>query len=431
MELLIIAGGKGSRLGLRNIPKPMVPVDGVPLLERQINLARRYGFTKIKLLVGHLANVIQDYFKDGRSWNVEIDYIIEQEPLGTAGAVKQLEGGIDDYFMVMYGDVVLDMNLRRLALYAREKEGIGTIVVHPNDHPYDSDLLETDDDNGIAAFYPKPHDESCYFENLVSAALYVLSPKIFRFIEDGAAQDFGKDVFPRIISTRNKLYAYKTSEYIKDSGTPKRLEEVSGDLKSGKTAARNIDNEQSAIFLDRDGVINTDIGPVLKKEDFTLVDDAPEAVKIINHSRYLAIIVTNQAALSKGFMSFDDLRAIHKKMESQLGKFGAFIDGLYYCPHYPESGYDGEVPELKIDCSCRKPKTGMLEKAAEDFNINPAKSYMIGDRNSDCETGKNAGLKATILITNHDKMPENNTGSCSFSFETLKDAVSAIVEGKI
>jgi D,D-heptose 1,7-bisphosphate phosphatase len=431
MELLIIAGGKGSRLGLKDIPKPMVPVAGVPLLERQINLAHRYGFDKIRLLVGHLAHVIQDYFRDGASWNVEIKYTIEREPLGTAGAVKQLDGIINDYFMVMYGDVVLDMNLRRLAAFACKKEGIGTLVVHPNDHPYDSDLLEIDDEKAITAFYPKPHEESCDFQNLVSAALYVLNPNIFQFIQADEPQDFGRDVFPRLIASGEKLFAYKTSEYIKDSGTPQRLDEVGKDLQSGKISARNIDNKQCALFLDRDGVINTEVGPVLKKEDFSLAENAAAAVKLINKSRYLAIIVTNQAALSKGFMSFEDLRAIHKKMESLLGKSGAFIDGLYFCPHYPESGYEGEVTELKIDCSCRKPKPGMLEQAAEDFNIDLAESYIIGDRLSDCETGKNAGVKATILLSDHDRIANNKERNCSFSFKTLKDAVSAIVEGKI
>ena len=130
-----------------------------------------------------------------------------------------------------------------------------------------------------------------------------------------------------------------------------------------------------------------------------LIDGVAEAIRKINESGYLAVVVTNQPVVARGEVSFEELEEIHSKMETLLGKEGAYLDAIYYCPHHPHKGYEGERPELKIDCDCRKPKPGMLLKAAEDFNIDLSKSWMVGDGENDIQAGINAGCK-TVLLSN-------------------------------
>ena len=396
MQLVIIAGGKGTRLGLKDIPKPMVEIGGRPLLEHQINLAKRYGIDEVFILSGYLANVIEDYFKNGENLGIKIHHVVEPYPLGTAGSLKLLEGKLKDRFLVFYGDVVMDFDLDEFIKFDKShNNSIGTAVVHPNDHPYDSDLIQIDKYNKITQIIPKPH--SGYYKNLVNAACYIFSNEIFKYVESGISQDFGKDILPKIIKEDGVLYAYITPEYIKDMGTQDRFEAVKSDFLSGKIAKLNKKNKRPCIFLDRDGVINKNMDTNPKVEDFELLPNAAKAIKEINKSDYLAVVATNQPMIAKGFITFDEIDKIHKKMETLLGNDGAFLNAIYYCPHHPESGFKGEVKELKIDCNCRKPKPGMLLKAAEDLNIDLEKSWMIGDSARDIEAGKNAGCRTVSI----------------------------------
>ena len=116
----------------------------------------------------------------------------------------------------------------------------------------------------------------------------------------------------------------------------------------------------------------------------------------------MAIVVTNQPVIARGEVTFQGLREIHDKMETLLGEEGAYLDGIYFCPHHPHKGFEGEIPELKFDCDCRKPKTGMLKKATEDFNINLSESWIVGDGENDVLCGKNAGCKTAFIGQNSD-----------------------------
>lgn len=181
-------------------------------------------------------------------------------------------------------------------------------------------------------------------------------------------------------------------------GTPERFHQVEEDYKNGVVQAKNLHNKQKVIFLDRDGTLNKYVGFLRNIDDFELIDGASEAIKQINQSGYLAIVVTNQPVIARGEVSWDELHEIHKKMETLLGKDGAYIDGLYICPHHPDKGFEGERPEYKFDCDCRKPKPGLLLQAAKEFNIDLSQSYMIGDSNRDVEAGQNAGCRRSIQI---------------------------------
>ena len=208
--------------------------------------------------------------------------------------------------------------------------------------------------------------------------------------------DLDRQILKPLCGT-GKMFCYDSPEYVKDMGTPERFNGVCADFAHGTVSAKNLKNKQKAIFLDRDGTINKYVGFLRDINDFELLPGVTEAIRKINASGYLAIVVTNQPVIARGEVTFDQLQEIHNKMETLLGQEGAYIDGIYFCPHHPDKGFEGEVPELKIDCDCRKPKPGMLLKAAEDFNIDLSQSWMVGDGRNDIEAGQNAGCHTALI----------------------------------
>ncbi len=392
MKLVIIAGGKGTRLGLKDIPKPMCPLAGKPLLEHQIELAKRYGLEEVFLLSGHLAHVIRDYFGDGSRFGFSIRHITEETPMGTAGCLRLLPP-MEDRFMVLYGDVVMDCDLGAFMRFdAAFPDSMGTLAVHPNNHPQDSDLLELEEGSSrVTRILPKPHPLDLDYRNLTNAAAYVFSPAIVDHVAEG--EDLARDVFPRLLAEGKELRAYATAEYLRDMGTVERLKEIERDWHTGLIARRNRAIARPAVFLDRDGVINPDMGDHPGVEKFQLLPGVEEAVRRLNDSDYLAVLVTNQPMIAKGFVTREEVEKTHRRLETLLGRRGAYLDAIFYCPHHPEKGFAGEVPELKTDCPCRKPKPGMLLEAASRFNIDLPRSWMVGDSARDMAAGHAAGCR--------------------------------------
>ena len=418
MKVIIMAGGKGTRIAsiANDIPKPMIRIGGKPILEYQIENLKRCGLTDITLVIGHLGHIIKDYFKDGHALGANISYFTEDHPLGTAGALFKMPELTDD-FLLLCGDVILDVDFNRFIRFHQERHAWASLMAHPNGHPYDSSLLITEilppqergglpvETHRVTGWLNK-EEERTYYKNRVNAGIEIISPQLLaetmrsytpRHPEQPDKIDLDRDVLkPNIAS--GKIFAYDTPEYIKDMGTPDRFHEVEHDLLSGKVAARNLSNRQKAIFLDRDGTINAYKGFLTHLENFELLPGVAEAIRKINKSGYLCIVVSNQPVIARGNCSFDDLKAIHDKMETLLGKEGAFVDAIYYCPHHPDKGFEGERVEYKIDCDCRKPKPGLFFQAAKDWNINLHESYMIGDSERDVVAGNSAGCKQSYLI---------------------------------
>ncbi|MCE9607993.1 MAG: HAD-IIIA family hydrolase [Planctomycetia bacterium] len=422
MKLVIIAGGKGTRLGCTTIPKPMVPIGGMAVLEHQLRLAYRYGIREVFILSGFLANTIFDHFGDGSALGMKITHVVEPAPLGTAGSVALLRHVIDDRFMVFYGDVMLDMDLARLIACDREKNALATLVVHPNDHPYDSDLLEVDENGFARQWHAKPHAENACYGNTVNAGVYILSPEVFSYISYGKSSDFGRDVIPSMIQDGRRVFAYRTPEFLKDMGTPDRLAAIDHAFVSGRISRMNLAHSRSAVFLDRDGTVVRFVDHLVRPEDLELADGAAAAIRAINRSEHLAVLVTNQPMLAKGMLSFEELAQIHTRLETLLGREHAWLDAIYFCPHHPRSGFAGEVGELKVDCECRKPKPGMLLQAAADLNIALEHSWMVGDQESDLIAGRRAGCR-TIHIGANSSTPWGDASAMD-----LPDAVRTILE---
>ena len=429
---VIMAGGKGSRLrSITNdeIPKPMVPVDGKPLLEYQVEKLKTYGIKKIVMIVGHLGEKIVDHFKDGKNFGVEIDYIFEKEPLGTAGAFYYLKDKIDAKdFMLVFGDVFFDMDFDRMEDFHFKNSALTTLLAHPNGHPYDSDLIRMDDKGRVIGFDSKHNVRDYWYDNMVNAGMYIINRDLLDLVKEPVKTDFEKDILANQVKLGANIYAYHTPEYVKDVGTVDRINATVEELKSGLIQSKNLKNKQRAIFIDRDGTINVSKGFISKADDLELIPGSIEAIKAINKSGAIAIVITNQPVIARGECSFEELHNIHNKLKTLLGEKGAFVDDIFYCPHHPDKGFEGEVPELKFDCECRKPKTGMIDEAVKKYNIDLSKSYMVGDSTMDLETARNAGVKSVLVDTGFAGNDGKYDRSCDIEAKNLFDAVEKIIK---
>ena len=406
MKTVFMAGGRGTRISsvASDIPKPMIKIEGKPVLEHELECLRDQGFTDIIITVSHLGNIIMDYFGDGsgispvtgRSFGVKIEYFFEKEPLGNAGALFKLKNQLTEDFLLLNADAIFDVDFNRFVAFHRSHGGLVTLFTHPNSHPYDSGLIVADEKGAVQQWLAKEDERPEFYCNRVNAGLHVISPKVLAMKISTPKVDLDRQLLKPLAGS-GMMFCYDSPEYVKDMGTPERYEAVCIDYMAGRVNAKNLRNKQKAVFIDRDGTINKYVGFLRNADEFELLPGVTKAIKRINTSGYLAIVVTNQPVIARGEVTYEQLQEIHNKMETLLGKEGAYLDGIYYCPHHPHKGYDGEVPDLKIDCECRKPKPGMLLKAAEDFNVDLAQSWMIGDGENDIIAGSRAGCKTALI----------------------------------
>lgn len=407
MIAVIMAGGKGTRIASINslVPKPMIKIFNKPILQYQIETLKNQGIKDFILVVGHLKEQIVDYFKSGESFGVNIEYIEETTPLGTAGSLFYLKNCINEDFLLLNGDTLFNIDINRFYETHKNNNCLVTILTHPNSHPYDSGIIVSDDKGLVLKWYTK-EEERTYYKNRVNAGFHMISPKLLSRFNEVKKLDLDRDVLKPLIEEK-QLYIYDSSEYILDMGTPERYYQAQNDIENKLIDKKCLINKQKAIFLDRDGTINKYKGFITNIDDFELLPGVSEAIKKINHSEYLCIVITNQPVIARGEATVEELEEIHNKMETLLGRDGAYIDKIYYCPHHPDKGFEGERVEYKIDCSCRKPKPGLVLQAQKDFNIDLANSYFIGDSKRDIECGKNAHTK-TILLNENLEDKENS-----------------------
>ena len=410
MKTVIMAGGKGTRISsiASDIPKPMISIEGKPVLEHEIECLRDQGLSDLIITVSHLGSVIMDYFGDGSRYGVKIQYFVEDVPLGNAGALFKLRNQLDGDFLLLNADAIFDIDFNRFIRFHHEHGGLVTLFTHPNDHPFDSGVLIANESGAVEDWLTKEDNRPKWYRNRVNAGLHVINPKVLDMTGINP-ETVGNEVNGKIIKVdldrqilkplcgTGKMFCYDSPEYVKDMGTPERYEAVCKDYATGKVKAKNLKKKQKAVFLDRDGTINKYVGFLRNIDEFELLPGAAEAIRKINSSGYLAIVVTNQPVIARGEVTEQELENIHNKMETLLGSKGAYLDAIYYCPHHPHKGFRGEVPELKIDCECRKPKPGMLLQAADEYNIDLTNSWMVGDGENDIMAGKEAGCKTALI----------------------------------
>lgn len=401
--VVIMAGGFGTRIASINsdVPKPMIEINGYPILYHQIENLKRYDLTDIILVVGYKADKIINYFKNGKEFGVDIRYVKEEFPLGTAGSFYFLKDMItSDYFILLNGDIMFNIDFNRFIAYFNNSNSLACICTHPNSHPFDSSLIVTDANNNVTSWLGKK-DRPEFYQNQVNAGIHILSSKLLDIVKSSVKTNLDNDILKPLVE-KGKLLAYKTPEYIKDMGTPERYYQVSDDLAKGLDVQKSLAVKQKAAFLDRDGTINKYVGFLRNIDDFELRPNVSQAIKLLNEKGYLVIIITNQPVIARGEVTEEELHRIHNKMETLLGLDGAYVDAIYYCPHHPDSGYEGEIKALKIKCNCRKPNTGLVERAIKDFNVDLSKSFVIGDTDIDEKLANNLGIPFYLTNDNCD-----------------------------
>jgi histidinol-phosphate phosphatase family protein len=431
-DVAILAGGQGTRLRERagTLPKPLVPLHGRPILDYQLDLCRENGFRRVLLLVHYGHEAIRTHAGDGERYGISIDYALETTPRGTAGALRDALPRLAETFLVLYGDTYLDVDLRRMRDAHDASGADATLFVHPNDHPNDSDLVEIDEAGFVTALHPYPHPEGTEYENLVNAALYVMRRAgLDQLISPEGKADLAKHLFPLMMGAGNRLFGYVSPEYIKDVGTPDRLDRVAVDIAAGVPDRLSSRGLRSAVFLDRDGTLNKEVEYISRPDQLAILPGVSEALQRVNRSGRLAVVVTNQSVVARGDVTLAGLKTIHTRLSHLLGAGHAYVDRIYLCPHHPDRGFPGEVDELKGVCTCRKPATGMVDDACHELQIDRRTSWFVGDTTVDMETGRRAGLRTILVRTGYAGQDGRFPFRPDYVVPDLSAAVAWILDG--
>ncbi len=227
MKAIILCAGKGTRLPevSKIIPKVMVEISGKPLLLRHIEQLKKYGVNEIGINLYHKGEMIVDYFGDGEKFGVKITYSHEAELLGTGGALVPFERFIDDDTVVLYGDVLQEIDFSKMLKFHKGHGGVITAAMHPSAHPADSDLIEFDRNFKVKKILKVPHAKIPR-EPYNLAALYLFSSKIKQYLNMPLPFDIAHDLLPKLLGEKQGIYGYNTGELMMDVGTPERLQKA-------------------------------------------------------------------------------------------------------------------------------------------------------------------------------------------------------------
>ncbi len=372
-QAVFLVGGLGTRLGelTREMPKPMLDVGGRPFLEYLIENARRHGLSKIVLLCGYRSEVVEQRYADDPG----VTIIREPSPAGTGGALGYAGEVLDDRFFLFNGDTLFDFNLLSLV---PAFNGVATLALRPQAPGRRSGWVEVE--GGRVRAFNGPETGP---GGPINAGVYLLSKAILGRI--GAPPvSLESDIFP-VLAGEGALSAHIAEGYFIDIGIPHDFARAQTEVPARR--------RRPALFFDRDGVLNVDTGYPHRPDQIEWVPGAAEAVRRANEAGFYVFVVTNQAGVARGFYSEDDVRALHGWMNDELQKAGAHIDRFAFCPTHP----DGVVaPYVRRDPR-RKPNPGMLLELMDDFPVDKARSFLIGDRDSDLQAAAGAGVQGHLF----------------------------------
>ncbi|MFH1380025.1 MAG: HAD-IIIA family hydrolase [bacterium] len=377
-QAVIVAGGRGVRLKplTDTKPKPMILFHGKPFLEYLIENLRDQGILRIVLLLGYLHEVIQEYFQDGKKWNVSISYSVTDIDDETGKRMKSAEHLFDQRFLFLYADNYWPLQLDKMVTQFNTAGTLGQLTVYRNADAYTRPNVIVDDSN-LIIMYDKAR--TALNLKMVDIGFALFKKEIMNIIPSGENVSFEASIYPSLIK-QYQLGAFITDHRYYTLTSPERLPRIEIFFK-----------REPFIILDRDGVLNKKpprAQYVTKWEDFVWLPGAKKAVKLLKENGFKIIIITNQAGIARGNMSQADFIKINDRMKVDLSKAGGSIDGIYYCPHNWDEG-----------CECRKPKPGMLFSAQKDFNLDLSRVFFIGDDERDLQAGNAAGCKV-LLVSN-------------------------------
>jgi len=391
---VILAGGKGTRSANPTIPKLAQLVGGKSLLEWHLDLLAQSQVREVVIVSGHLGDQVaalaQKVSELARYQGFNVNTVEEPDPQGTVTALRLGANILSESvarILVMLGDVLVAMPVEQF-LSNWELSGKGVAVVaHPNNHPFDSDSVYIDS-TGRAIAVPKGA-RTGRVPNSASAGLFAITKAaISRYL---SARDFGSNLLVQAAES-NDLFVFTGSHYLKDTGTPDRLDATVKDFEGGVISRRGDIGLRRALFLDRDGVINAVQPEVYRAKDYQVLPGVASEIRKANELGIPVFVVTNQPGIAKGLMSPEEHFEIRSELDAQLGVEQAFVDEYYFCPHHPDSGFEGERIALKVECECRKPHAALAKLISLQHGIELSKSIMVGDTARDQGLAGNAGM---------------------------------------
>lgn len=384
-QAVILVGGRGTRLGhlSAGTPKPLIPVDGTPFLDRVLRQLVRHGFSDIILLAGHLGDQVAKRYDAISFPGATVRTVIERAPRGTGGALAEIAGDLDAEFLLMNGDSIFDCDLLGLIHPPLQAGQIMRMALRTVADVSRYGAVRTDGEI-VTAFGEKNHQGP----GTINAGLYLCSRDILTGIKPENTCSLELEIIPKLVK-QEAVNGRVFTGYFLDIGLPETLAMAHDQL---DTALR-----RPAVFFDRDGVLNEDTGYVGTKEAFVWRSGAREAISEAYRRGYLPIVITNQAGVARGYYTEDDVHQLHAWMNDTLRQTGVCIAAFYYCPYH----IDGVVERYARHSSSRKPNPGMLMQALEDWSIDPAGSVLLGDKDSDIEAARRAGIRG-VLVTETD-----------------------------
>jgi D,D-heptose 1,7-bisphosphate phosphatase len=381
-EALVLAGGLATRLGdaAREVPKCLQPVAGRPFLDHVLWQLRRHGVRRVVLCTGRLHDAVVAHVGDGSAFGVEAVYSREPGSLGTAGALalaaRLVEG---DVVFAVNGDSLCDCNLTELARRLRsDYSADGALALSSVDDAARYGSVSLGAAGRIGAFLEKGADGP----GLINAGVYCLRAESLRSLPAGPSS-LERDVFPAL-AARGRLLGMATGAFFADIGTPQSLAAARLSVASWRF--------KPCAFLDRDGVINLDVGHLCDPDGFAFMPGMPDAIRLLNDAGWLAIVISNQAGIGRGKYTEAEFAAFSAWIDDRLAEGGAHVDAVYHCPHHPTAG----VGEYRRECECRKPAPGMVLRAIAEWEPDVARSFLLGDKSSDVEAAEAAGVRGVL-----------------------------------
>ncbi|MGV8834187.1 MAG: HAD-IIIA family hydrolase [Devosia sp.] len=380
-QAVVLVGGLGTRLGerTRRTPKPLLPVSGKPFLTHLLEEITRFDcFDRVLLLAGYLAEEVAGLYDGQRFGRAMVSVTVEPRPLGTGGALAHARDLLDESFVLFNGDSFVDFNILDFLRTPLEDDEVGRLALlsdKPGDR-YGRVRLEA---GKISAFLPAGSAPDLP----INGGVYLLRKTIVEQIST-LPSSLEAEIFVGM-AEQGRLGARIYSGTFIDIGIPADLERADASMGGWR--------QRPAVFFDRDGVLNLDVGYAHRPEQITWIAGAREAVKACNDAGYLTFVVTNQSGVARGYYDEATVCRLHEWMQRELADMGAHIDAFAYCPHHP----DGSVPPYDRVCDCRKPGAGMVTALLADWSVEASRSMLIGDKPTDMEAARAAGIAGHLF----------------------------------
>jgi len=370
-RIFILAGGLGTRLAhiISDVPKPMAPIAGRPFLEWQIEGFAKQGFSNFVLLVGHKKEVIIDHFGTGAKWGIHIDYSVEEELLGTGGAVIQAMHRYPcEICVIVNGDTYFNIGLKYLIDDVLRNDAL-LIACKLWDKPDRYGTVIGNSEGQVSGFAEKRAGVDSGF---INGGIYVARAETFsrRSITRCSIE---MDIFPELLAKQGLRWMAFAEPFV-DIGVPEDFERAQTEIPEWSAITTT-----AALFLDRDGVLIEDTGYVRDSSQVQFLDRALPILEAAIARQMPVIVVSNQAGVAKGILSMEQVDQVNRTIAEHFGQIGLPITKFYFCPHHP----DGVIEGFRNDCIDRKPMPGMLLRAAAEHRIDLGQSIMVGDKDSD------------------------------------------------